>query len=255
MTDCNNKYIWSGNEWIDSELVSWGICADVLNQLCTDENYVYIVTSTGLIIADILTSNKVAYINIDGGFSTVWANTEKLYLGTANGIKYVEKACISTDPIDPHNLGVCLIDYDYQYNVSNNNVKYIHGFEDTLAVVTTVGIDVLRSTLYKSTFLSSGVTKCFITSKNELYYIIDGEVLGLYKINSVLCDWETPDIKYEVSKSFLQRGTSLLTDIFVTENTSTITNNNTLFVATSNGAYVYDEGSGVYEVYYHNTHI
>ena len=255
MTDCQDLYTWiesSDYEWVDESYFEFGECLTTvsgqLNQLWRDNHYVYVVTSFGLDMFDIFSTNKVAYIVIDGGFTTVWGNDDFIYLGTyGDGVKYLEKILISYG-----NLYTYLEDYNYQYNTSSNNIKYLHGYMNTLAVITDIGIDILNRDYqgFKSTTSGTNFTKCFLTSKKEIYYIIqDSATDGVGKINSIVCDWSEPDIFYAAGTSFLPKD-QRINDIFITENTSLNGTDNTLFVATNNGAYVLDEGTLAFDVYY-----
>lgn len=252
MTDCQDLYTWTDEafyEWIDESYLEFGECpAGILYQVWRDENYAYAVTSSGLDIFDINTANKVAYITNRGGFTTIWGNTETIYLGTSDdGLKCLDKVTISGG-----DLSVNLEDYKYYYNVTSTDVRYLHGYNNMLAVITGSGIDVLNNSIqgFKSTTSGTNYTKCFMTSKNELYYIIQGTMAdGLCKINSILCDWETPDTFYETGVSFLPANQGV-NDIFITESTSSNGVDNTVFVATTNGAFVLDEGTTEFDTYY-----
>ena len=255
MSDCQDLYTWvdgPGYEWVDESYFEFGECSHYqvgqLNQVWRDDVFAYAVTSSGLDIFDIFSTNKVAYVINEGGFTTIWGNSDFIYLGTySDGIKFLEKINISSG-----NLTAYTLDYAYYYNVSSNNVKYLHGFNEVLAVITDKGIDVLNNNLqgFKSTTSGTNFTKCFMTSKKELYYVVQGATnSGICKINNVLCDWEIPDIFYGSGVSFLPDSQGI-NDIFVTENTSSNGVDNTLFVATDNGAFILDEGVSEFDTYY-----
>lgn len=252
MTDCLKMYSWVDTplyEWIDQPHPEFGECPPgVLHQVWRDNNYAYAVTTSGLEMFDITTSNKVAYIYSEDGFTTIWGNNNFIYFGTSNeGIKYLDKTTISGGDL-ANNLQY----YDHYYNTGSDNIKYLHGYENTVVAVTDEGIDILNmdGQGFKSTTSGTNFTKCFMTSKNEVYYIIqEAETNGIGKINSTKCDWQTPDIFYESGASFLPAELNI-NDIFVTENTSSEGNKNTLFVATSEGAYVVDEGTDEFDIYY-----
>lgn len=257
MSNCTEQYMWidfPGYEWGESELISWGVCTDVLlRQIFNDSNYVYAVTTSGLDLIEIESENKAAYISNEGGFSTVWANEESVYLGTdSEGIKYLEKDTISGSISFPIDLKSNLKDYDFQYNSSSSEIVFLHGYEDILSVVTSNGIDILKNGLggFKSSTTVSGITKCFVTSKRELYYIVqDSEYDGVHKINTVFCDWVNPDVSYLSGASFLPANQDI-NDIHITVNTSETGEDNTLFVATSSGIFVWDEGTDGFDAYY-----
>lgn len=252
MSDCQDLYTWTDEvfyEWIDESYFEFGECpAGVLYQVWRDTEYAYAVTSSGLDVFDINSANKVSYVNNRGGFTTIWGNQDNIYLGTPDdGVKYLDKTTISGGDLTSN-----LQDYDFYYNTTTDDVRYLHGYEETLAVVTASGVDILNNGAqgFKSTTSGTSYTKCFMTSKNELYYIDQSTgAEGLCKIGSVLCDWKNPDIFYEVGVSFLPAGQGI-NDIFVTENTSSNKTDNTVFVATTNGAFVLDEGTTEFDTYY-----
>lgn len=252
MADCQDLYTWIDNvfyEWIDESYFEFGECpAAVLYQIWRDEDYAYAVTSSGLDIFDINTSNKVSYIGNRGGFTTIWGNLDTIYLGTSDdGIKYLDKTSISGG-----NLETSLVDYAFYYNVSSDDIRYLHGHIDTLVAVTSSGIDVLNNSIngYKSTTSGVNFTKCFMTSKNELYYIVqESSSNGLARVDSILCDWSIPDAFYESGTSFLPAEQGI-NDIFITESTASDEQSNTVFVATTNGVFVLDEGTTEFDTYY-----
>lgn len=218
-----------------------------LYQIWRDIDYVYTVTSSGLSIFDILSANKVASIYNESGFTTIWGNDYYIYLGTtASGTKYLDK-----DDIIEGDITTSLQDFIY-YGPTSYSVRYLHGYDDVLAVVTTSGLDVVKNGAYgfKSSTIGTDFTKCFMTSKNELYYVAQGTTAsGLCKINALLWDWTEPDVFYETGDSFLPIFQEI-NDVFVTENTSSNGEDNTLFVATTSGVYVLDEGIGEFDTYY-----
>jgi hypothetical protein len=213
-----------------------------------DVDYAYAATTSGLSIFDLSTTNKVASIFNESGFTTIWGNDSTIYLGTSDaGLKYLDKSVIS-----PGGLEEYLLDYDYYYNASSSNIKYLHGSGDMLAVVTDISIDVIRNgaNSFKSTTSGTNFLKCFLTSKKELYYTEQSEdSAGVGKINCALCDWDAPDVYYGAGTSFLPEG-HVANDIFVTESTAGDGIANTLFVASSYGAYVIDESTSEFEAYY-----
>ena len=226
-----------------------------LYQIHTDENYVYAATSDGLDIYDISSEEKYAYIDYNNGFNTVWANNEKVFVGTTNsGIKYFNKTCISGSITDPIDIYTCLRDFSdltYYYNLTSNYIKYIHGHDDKILAVTSSGVDVVKidPQSYRSYTTISGAKKCFMTSTGKFYYIVSGIEWSLNRVDSCLCDWNNPDKSYTTGSGIFESGISL-NDIFITENTASDGINNTIFCATSSGIYVISEKDEQYAIYY-----
>lgn len=243
-----NAPTWSGSTYTFGE--SFG----TLNQIYSDADYVYAATNRGLSVVSMLAEEEVGYINYNLGFTTVFGNNTKVYLGTVNsGIKYINKTCISGTVNNPEDLVSCLADYVSPFGITSQNIRYIHGNGDNyLMCCTSGGVDVyhMNQTLYRSSTTVSGARKCFMTTTGKFYYTISGtNEWSLNRVNSPLWDWEDPDYIYSTGGSILSSGI-LINDMFVTENTSG-SEYNTLFLATSSGVYVIPEKDNQsYGIYY-----
>lgn len=228
--------------------------AEIFYQVWTDD-YVYAATSAGLKIYDIDTENQYAYITYSGGFSTVWANDGKVFVGTTgSGVKYINKTCISGSVGSPYDLFTCLKDFSeltYYHELTSNNIRYIHGNGDVICAVTNSGVDVVKidPQSYRSYTTISGARKCFMTQNKFYYTSISGTTWSLNRVNTCLVDWSEPDKIYVTGGEIFESGISL-NDIFVTENTADNGVDNTIFVASSSGVYVIDSGSDKYSIYY-----
>ena len=247
-TNCYQMWVDSNTQWVDYSDAQWGACyAGLLNQIWTDEYYVYAAIDFGLEIIDIVTEMKIAYIDYHNGFNSVWANDERVYLATTNsGIKYLDKTCISGSIMTPYDLGACLTDYLTPYGITNNNVRYIHGNDNRLMCCTESGVDILSSVTRTHTTISDAY-KCFLTSRDGYYTSVSG-VWSVSRVSS-LTDWVTPDEIYVAGGGILHSGATM-NDIFVTKETASDGTNNTLFIATNSGIYVIDEATGDKGVYY-----
>jgi len=219
---------------------------ETINQICADYSYIYAANILGLNIYEINNEAKYAFITYSGGFSTVWSNDDKIFVGTAcSGIKYFNKPCISGSHVNPYNLSACLNDFSdltcYD-ELTSDYIKYLHGSADVLLVITNSGIDVVKinpQSYRSSSTIVSGM-KGFMTSTGKFYYTVSGSnEWSVHRVNTCLFDWSIPDAEYKTGGS-----------IFVTENTSSDGISNTLFIATSSGVYMIDEGSNKYNIYY-----
>lgn len=250
---CYAAWVDSNTQWVDWSYAEWGECyAGILNQVWTDDTYVYAAIDFGLDIIDIVSEIKVAYIEYSGGFSTVWANDSKVFFGTTNsGIKYIEKTCISGSLIAPYDLVGCLMDYETPYGITSNVVRYIHGNGDKFACCTNSGVGVfkLEPNGYRSYTTVSGAKKCFMTATGKFYYTVEEPEWSIKRVDVPLVDWVSTDKSYTVGSGILAAGLRI-NDIFVTEGTSSNGMDNTLFIATSSGVYVIDEGTNQYAWYY-----
>lgn len=244
-------------QWVESNDPQWGIGgAFTLYQIWIDDDYVYASTSEGLDIYDIVSENKYAYVTYSGGFNTVWCNDGKVFYGTTDsGVKYINKTCISGSIINPVDLYTCLRDFSdltYYHNLTSDNIRYIHGNDDVICVVTSSGVDVVKIDLqsYRSYTTISGAKKCFMTSTGKFYYTISGtSEWSLNRVNSCLWDWNIPDYSYITGSGILPAGEKI-NDIFITEGTADDGISNTIFVATSSGIYKINEQTLTYDIYY-----
>lgn len=250
---------WGTNSWIDNSELVWvtatvsGIVTDaVLYQIYTDNAYVYAAHSAGVSIIDIQNEQPICYIEAPTGFNSVVGNSDNVYLGTSSdGVFYFSKSSIygTKDELGDISSEVYALSTSYLPSCAEIKSLAIHGWD--LAVVTVEGLDVIgmgSGKEFKSTTTSSGITKSFLTSKKEVYYLENSETWSVCKAVPYLCDWSLPTIRHSVGNSFLLEGI-YLNDLFITENASLVGDNNTIFVATSSGIYVYDEGLGTTDIY------
>ena len=222
-------------------------------QIWTDSDYVFAATTSGLDIYDVTdASDRYAYINSFSGFSTVWANDDKVFVGTTNsGVKYINKTCISGSVGSPYDLFTCLNDFSdltYYHTLTSDNIRYIYGSGDVLCMATDSGVDVVKRDpqSYRSYTSISGAKKCFMISTGRFYYMTSDV---LYVMYTCLCDWTEANKEYTVGSGIFVVGTEL-NDMFITEQTSSDNVSNTIFMATTSGAYVIDEGTEDYAIYY-----
>ena len=231
---------WSGSIYLFGELYG------STRALWTDLDSIYLATDTRLNILDISTELLYAYMTAPlGGFTAVWANDTEVYLGTISGTKYISKTCISGTTDNHVNITTCLMDYN-----SSAPVRYIHGNNNLISIITDTNISItkLGAQGYTSTALGTNFLKCFVTP-NKLYYTTSGII---NRLDSLVCDWTEPSYKYITGSGILAPSLAI-NDIFVTHNTSSESGYNTLFVATSSGVYLIDEGTGYYSIFYRST--
>jgi hypothetical protein len=232
----------------------FGEVGEVFYQVWTDD-YIYAATSAGLKVYDITSESVYAYITYNGGFSTVWANDGKVFIGTTgSGVKYINKTCISGSVGSPYDLITCLnsfSDLTYYHELTSDNIRYIHGSGDILCVVTSSGVDIVKidPQSYRSYSLVNNAKKSFMTGDKKFYYTISGTEWSLNRVDNCLGDWQAPDKSYTTGGGILPAGEKI-NDIFITENTASDSTSNTIFCATSNGIFVIDESNDEYVIYY-----
>lgn len=222
-------------------------------QVWTDINYVYASTSVGLDVYDIPSEEKYAYITYSGGLNTVWANEDRVFVGTSDaGIKYLNKTCISGSIVAPYNIENCLRDFNeltYYSNLTSDHIRYLHGNGNIILAITNSGVDVVKidPQSYRAHTVVSGAQKGFMTADRKFYYTLAGAEWSLNRKDSH-ADWTTPDVSYVTGSGIFEAGITI-NDIFVTESTGDDGSSNAIFAATSSGVYVIDESDNDYDIY------
>lgn len=242
-----------GGDFVRSE---YSLSASVrpinVNQIYSDDMYLYAAFSTELRMYEIESEEYIAYTPYPNEINTVWCNDDYVFIGTMeDGIKYLEKTCISGSSLLPYDLSHCLKEFneltDY-YELTSNNIRHIHGYGDVMLVTTSSGVDVVKlgDRGYRSFTTISGIAKGFMTSAGKFYYF---NPTTIYRVDSPLCDWVITDKEY-VTGSGIFRGWVEIKDIFITEKTSSDNVSNTIFAATTQGAYIIDEGTEDFAIYF-----
>jgi hypothetical protein len=253
---------WGTSSWIDDRNLIWastitsGVSPDsVLYQLCNDGVYVYVAHSTGVSIIDLKSEDLVCKADEAGGFNSIAVNNTTVYLGTyCSGVYFFNKSSIYGTKDFIGNIESDVHSLSTSYLPSSQEISNLSIYDTDLAIVTPSGLDVIGTgpgKEFKSSTTSSGITKSFLTSKKEIYYIEYSDEWSLCKTKPYLCDWEAPTIRYTIGASFLEWEVEL-NDLFITEGTSSNGVDNTIFLTTTSGIYVYDEGTSILDLYLHN---
>jgi hypothetical protein len=216
---------------------------------------VYAALDIGLDVYDAASTEKVAYITYPTGFNSVWANTDRVYLATGDaGIKYLKISSVDNAPVvsGGYDISISLRNFLNEPTITNSNVLYLHGSGNYMACCTVAGVDTIRtdSNGYINSTNVSGAQKCFMTSVGKFYYTINSN--NQWSINRVdisLFDWSIPDYQYITGSGIFPSDVDI-NDIFITEGTSSDSINNTIFSATTSGAYIIDEGDLSYSSYF-----
>jgi hypothetical protein len=237
---------WSGT----IHLYTFGVVFPTVRQIWADNDYVFAACAEGLNIIDVASEKQYSFITYSGGFTTVWANENKVFLGTAtSGIKYIDKSCIIGNINLPSEL-TCLSDYAIVPRLRSNTIRYIHGRDNLIVCCTASGVQSLGIYGYESETLTPAAWKCFMTSSTAIYYTTSGVSWAVNKVNSSLTDWTVPHITYSGDGFSAIPIGARINDIFVTEGTSSAgTKFNTIFIATTSGACIIDDGTDVGVVY------
>lgn len=239
-------------QWTDIPTYEWGFeeapPPSGLNQIWTDEDYVYAAKENGLDIIDIETEQVTSTASFDSGYTTVWASDNNVYLGTSGyGIKYLAKSDISPGELISH-----IHDYALVPDITHDTIRYIHGNSNKLIVTTVGGVDIVKRDSPRFTRTTiEGARKCFVTPTDDFYYTVSGtNAWYLYRLDGNTSDWTTADVArtYVTGSGILYYATCLY-DMYITDATSVSGVYNTIFLATDDGAYVIDEGTDEYIIF------
>ena len=247
----NEWYDIDSWQWVGNDNAQWGFSIvpigptySGLNQIWTDDKYVYAATTSGLDVINIETELRQSFASNSSGYTTVWSDGNEVFVGTtAAGIKF-----FSQSSIGPAEMISCLVDYARVPFLTSNSIRYIHGNSNKLICCTMRGVDIIRrDSQYITRTVINGATKCFVTPNHDYYYYtVSGSTSWtLNRLNGNTGNWTTPDISYTTGSGFLETATRI-NDFYITEHTSVSGADNTLFIATDVGVYVYDEGSTKY---------
>jgi len=249
----NEWYDLDSWQWVDNNDYQWGftsysgIAYGGLKQIWADDLYVYAATTSGLDIIDILTESRIDFVFDAGGYTSVWTYENEIYIGTtANGISVLDRTIVGISQLQNY-----LNSYTTVPDILSNEIKYIHGNSNKLICCTMSSVEIIRRDTHYITHNSiSGATKCFVTPLYDYYYytISGSSSWDLCRLNGNSGDWTTPDVVYTTGSGFLTNATRI-NDFYATEHTSISGINNTLFVATDDGVYIYDEGSEELVIY------
>lgn len=212
--------------------------------------YLYAATDIGLIVIDVPTEAEYARAS-NSTVTSVWNDEDNIYVGTTiSGIYYLEKDYITT--FTGGDLTNYLLPWKQTPFLASNYIKYLHGSGDYLCVSTAAGFDFIWISL--DDVETAAVTmswKCFVCSDGKTYFTTSGSPNMIYRAN-VPGSIAYPAVEYICGSGYLV-DVANANDIFVTENTSSappiLWVENTLFIAASGGAYVFDEGTKVVHKY------
>ena len=189
-------------------------------------NYIYHTTDSGVDVYNDDASLLDYHIGLPSAATAVWANDSYIYMGTvASG---VYRSTISGTASQ----------YLVVPDILSNDTVYLHGSGIYLCLTTASGVDRYNLTAASGiSTLISGTGKCYQTSTGPFYYAVAEDLYANY---STVSGWSTPDYTYSDQLLFVTQ----INDIYITEGTSSYSNNNTIFLATNVGAHVIEERQG-----------
>jgi hypothetical protein len=219
-----------------------------VSQIFTKGPYIYAAVNKGLEIFNIETQTSLYIKKIPGAkIKTVWGNDTTLFIGSDNGLFYIYYYELHDDYINSIIKNSFLL--------KSPSINYIHGSDNNeLLVTTSSGLEYFNwsgNQLIKSNTNVENASKCFLVGDCAYYFTtttISGEPFwSLNKKKNLLTDWEVPTKSFTTGDVFTL--STSLTDLYVTEKTTT-SGNNTIFCATTSGIYVIDEDENKKVIYY-----
>lgn len=234
----NQWYDIEGIQWTDNPHYEWGTIE--LNHLYVSGIVIYAATTAGVYISDVYSPNvSQGFIPISSGSTSVWCDADSIFIGTYDGIYKANKQSQYTAS-----------SYVRAPFINSNTINHVHGNDSVIMSCTNIGVNITRKfTEYTTKCQIQNSTKCFVTVGGQYYYNSStGDEYSVNKLYSNNSDWSLADVVYTTGSGFLHSGITI-NDIFVTENTSVNHGSNTLFIATSSGVYIYDEGSSDYYIF------
>ena len=210
----NEWYGLDSWQWVGNDNAQWGFSEFIsdagLNQIWTDDQYVYAATASGLDIISIETEQRQSFATNSNGYSTVWSDNEEIFVGTTNaGIKSFNQSSIG-----PSEIVNFIKEYVRTPFITSNNIRYIHGNSNKLICCTVKGVDIIRrDSHYITRTVINGANKCFVTPNYDYYYYtVSGSTSWtLNRLDGNTGNWTTPDIVYTTGSGFLSDSTNALT--------------------------------------------
>lgn len=149
-------------------------------------SYIFQPTLSGVTVYNSDASSIVSHILAPSGIGTansVWADDDYLYISTTSGGIY--KSDLATIEIAPQ-----MIPYLDYPTITNDSVRYIHGNNNQLCIVTISGVDHINITTGSGIYtLCDDSYKCFQTISGTFYYTKNYKTINEVDLGGSLTDW------------------------------------------------------------------
>jgi len=156
------------------------------NNIWSSASYIFQPTLSGVtvynsdassIVSEVLTPSGVGIV------TSVWADNDYLYISTtASGIYKSDLTIIESAPQ--------ITSYLNYPTITNNNVRYIHGNNNQLCIVTISGVDHISITTGSGIYtLCDDSYKCFQTVSGTFYYTKNYKTISEIDLGGSLTDW------------------------------------------------------------------
>jgi hypothetical protein len=149
----------------------------------TYDPYVFKATSSGLAVFSLSSESLINFVGFDGGVSSVWADSQYVYVGTSvSGVYRCSTATVSG--------ATTLSPYKTYPDITSNLINYIHGKGDYICIATASGVDNYKiSTDVRDYSSNENVSKCFQTSNGDYYFSINPSQ-NVFGLDHNLFYWE-----------------------------------------------------------------
>lgn len=137
--------------------------------------YIYKATASGVSIYNPDSQALIKRTMFPSGVNSVWSDEDHLYIATS--ISGVYRCSVTTIS------GIMTFEKYKSYpDITDNDVKYLHGCGDYLCAATVSGVDRYRLSDGARTYtIKDRVSKCFQTSNGDYYYVVNplNNIIGL----------------------------------------------------------------------------
>jgi len=155
------------------------------NSIWSSATYIFQPTLSGVTVYNSDASSIVSEVYMPAGAGTatsVWADNDYLYISTtASGIYKSDLTTIESAPE--------MISYLNYPTITNNNIRYIHGNNNRMCVVTISGVDHINITTGSGIYtLCDDSYKCFQTISGTFYYTKNYKTINEVDLGGSLTD-------------------------------------------------------------------
>jgi len=191
------------------------------------DNFVFKSTVSGVDVYDKLTETLFGTISHNADVTSVWADSNYLYMGTTNsGIIWSPMSSISGAVYD--NFGV----YKTYPDICDSHVNYLHGAGNYLCAATISGVNIFDLTTNSGIYTNSSIVanKCHQMVDRTSYYIYDDKLRTVYNDDSTYLYGSGDGIIPTISG---------MNDLYIVSG-----DKNIIYLATTSGVVIVEEDKG-----------
>jgi hypothetical protein len=159
------------------------------NSIWSSASYIFQPTLSGVTVYNSDASSVVSEVPAPSGIgitNSVWADDDYLYISTtSSGVYKSDLTTIESAPL--------MVPYLNYPTITNNSVRYIHGNNNRMCIVTISGVDNIDLTTENGIYtLCDNSYKCFQTVSGTFYYTENCKLLSVVNeasLGGALIDW------------------------------------------------------------------